>query len=197
MEKEVILKTKTKNVIEILGIRRAVKSLVPIFQKPCLQCWRKSERDRIIIAWFVASERPWTSLWMHRLPTHHSFRIKTLPRHTAPVTSSSQQSAVKFKGQSVALPSSKHKRSLEYSKQTKDRQLGGLSTIQLTPVSSALLYQFFSLWYSVWVQVRGKSNLTVQGFKIFFSFSFQLWPTYFAVIKSRRKRGKGCGSDLC
>ena len=37
MEKEVILKTKTKNVIESLAIRRAVKSLVPIFQKPCLQ----------------------------------------------------------------------------------------------------------------------------------------------------------------
>ena len=47
MEKEVILKTKTKNVIKILGIRRAVKNLVPMFQKPCLQCWRKSERDRI------------------------------------------------------------------------------------------------------------------------------------------------------
>ena len=34
MEKEVILKTKTKNVIKILGIQRAVKNLVPIFQKP-------------------------------------------------------------------------------------------------------------------------------------------------------------------
>ena len=53
MEKEVILTEKTKNVIKILLIRRTAKNLVPIFQKPCLQCWRKSERDRIS---FISSD---------------------------------------------------------------------------------------------------------------------------------------------
>ena len=32
MEKEVILKTKSKNVIKILGIRRGVKNLCPDFK---------------------------------------------------------------------------------------------------------------------------------------------------------------------
>ena len=27
--------------------KKAVKNFVPIFQKPLLQCWQKSERDRI------------------------------------------------------------------------------------------------------------------------------------------------------
>ena len=45
MEKEVILKTKRKNVIKILGIRRAVKNLVPIFQK---KIYHVNERVSVI-----------------------------------------------------------------------------------------------------------------------------------------------------
>ena len=47
MEKEVILKTKTKNVIKILGIQRAVKNLVPIFQFFFYHV-NERERDRIL-----------------------------------------------------------------------------------------------------------------------------------------------------
>ena len=58
MEKEVILKTKTKNVIKILGIQRAVKNLVPIFQFFFYHV-NERERDRILILTFFWNYLHW------------------------------------------------------------------------------------------------------------------------------------------
>ena len=61
MEKEVIIKTKTKNVIKILGIRRAVKILCPYFKNLVYNV-----DERVSVIEYVVIEFDYSQLFMTR-----------------------------------------------------------------------------------------------------------------------------------